>query len=274
MNYDFENYLFQKLTNIAVDCNFKDDNGNPDPVEIYVSKEQNFAKMEQFTPNTIYVVVKYLSSNIQFDAEITPIQILVLSEQNSLEKVRIIMNRFANENNWQMIIDGTTYIKQQYNSPVVLNNYVEVSYGYRSVLYVTGTLYIMEGVVDVTDVYVDKTSNSDKPYHPISFNINYSMSTNTQQTASKFIATSMKTVSTFSITMTVPMLESKLITKVINILKETRDTTANIDYDGNNPFVIEFTCGGVSISKTMRLVSAQIMTAPNQVPSLQLGFME
>lgn len=278
MKYDFESYLHQKLSRIAVELDFKDENGNPDPVKIEVSEEQNFAKMDKLTPNSIYIVVKYLSSDIQYYTETMPIQILVLSEQNSLDKAQMLMNKFANDNNWQLIIEGTTHIKQQYNSPVVLNNYVEVAYGYRSVLYVTGTLYIMENVVDVTNVQIDR-----KDVKPLSFNISYSMATNTQQMSTEEIASSLKTVSTFAITLTIPMMEVKehpgLITKVMKIIDE--------QYSGNTSFHIGFICGlynenvtsssygqPVQIQKDMRLISAQIISAPNQVPSIQLGFIK
>jgi len=271
MTYDFETYLRDKLTRIAIDLEFRD-------LKIYVSEEQMFNKMDKMTPDTIYVVVKYLSSDIQYDAETMPIQILVLSEQNSLEKTQMILNKFANDNNWQVITGDGLYIKQQYNSPVVLNNYAEVGYGYRSVLYITGTLFIMENVVDVKNVYIDYVSG-DEPYKPLNFSIAYSMATNTQQLSNdKFIATSLKTVSTFSISMMIPMLESKLVTKVINILNETDNTdiegSDGIAYDGNNSFDIQFDCGITIHKPYMRLISVQIISAPNQVPSLQLGFME
>lgn len=270
MNYNFESYLFDKLSRIASELNLG--------VNVYISEEQNFAKMDELEPDNIYVVIKYLSSSIEYYAETMPIQILVLSEQNSFEKAQMIMNKFANDYNWQLIIDDGTHIKQQYNSPVVLNNYVEVSYGYRSVLYVTGTLYIMENVIDVTDVTIDS-----EELKPLSFNIAYSMSTNTQQTATAEIASSLKTVSTFAITMTIPMRELKdhpgLITNVMKIINETET--------GNKAFVLSFKCGlydrntesqtygqAIAIQKTVRLISAQIITAPNQVPSIQLGFMK
>jgi len=257
MNYDFESHLFNKLTAAAVELGYDD-------ITIYVSEEQNFAKMDKFTPDTIYVVIRYLSSSIEYYAETMPIQLLVLSEQNSLEKAQTILGKFANENNWAVITEGGTYIKQQYNSPVVLNNYVEVAYGYRSVLYVTGTLYIMENVVDVTDVTIDN-----EELKPLSFNISYSMSTNTQQLPTEEIASSLKTVSTFAITMTLPMRELSdhpgLVTKIMQIMNE--------DLTGNTAFSVSFNCG-LQITKTMRLISAQITTAPNQVPGLQIGFMK
>lgn len=278
MTFDFERYLTEKLGNIVSELNFTDENGNPETVNVIVTEEQLFAKMEKLTPNNIYVVIKYLSSNIEYYTETLPLQLLVLSEQNSFKKAEMIMNKFATDNNWQIIIDDGTHIKQQYNSPVVLNNFVEVDYGYRSVLYVTGTLFIMENVVDVTDVEID-----DEKLKPLSFNLAYSMSTNTQQTANEEIASSLKTVSTFAITMTIPMRELKthpgLITNVMKIINETET--------GNKAFKVSFKCGLYDrnqesqtygqtepIIKYMRLISAQIITAPNQVPSLQLGFMK
>lgn len=262
MKYDFETYLLGRLEHI------KDTLTGFENIQIFISEEQNFAKMDELTPDSIYIVIKYLSSSIEYYAETMPIQILVLSEQNSMEKAQMLMSKFTETYNWNIIEENNTYIKQQYNSPVVLNNYVEVGYGYRSVLYVTGTLFIMENLVDVKDVYVDGYG----PYKPLSFNIAYSMSVNTQQLPNKYLATSVKTVSTFSIAMAIPMVHldedreyTDLVDRVLNILNDS--------HDGNESFSIAFNLG-VSFSKTMRLISAQIITAPNQIPSLQLGFME
>ena len=266
MTFDYEAYLLGALTRIVRESSFDE------PVDVYISEEQNFAKMDELTPNTIYVVIKYLSSSIEYYAETTPIQLLVLSEQNSMEKAQIIMSKFTERYNWKVEEDGDAYVKQQYNSPVVLNNYVEVSYGWRSVLYVTGTLFKMDNVVDVKDVNID--SNNVKP---LSFNISYSMSTNTQQLPNTQIATSMKTVSTFAITMMIPMRELQttpgLITKIMKILDEQ-----STDY-GNDTFVVKFKCGLYEngslkeITKNMKLISAQIISAPNQIPTLQIGLM-
>lgn len=262
MKFDYETYLLEKLTQIKNNFAFEED------VNIFVNKEQNFAKIDKVTPNSIYIVIKYLSSSIEYYTETMPIQILVLSEQNSLEKAQMIINKFAETYNWNVIEENGTYIKQQYNSSVVLNNYVEVSYGYRSVLYITGTLFIMENVVDVKEIVIDGYG----PYKPLNFNIAYSMSTNTQQLSNKQIATSRKTVSTFAITMSIPMvhidnnISDDVVSRAINIL--------NGDENGDDAFQIEFTLDTVTFNKDMRLISVQIITAPNSVPSLQLGFME
>lgn len=260
MNYDFETYLLGRLINIKDEI---DENFN-----VFVSDEQAFVKQKDFGPKSIYVIVKKLASDIEFDGiiETMPIQLIVISEGNSMDVAKEIMERFANQYNWKMIDDGTIHVKQQYSSPVVLSNFNEVGYEYRSVLYVSGTLYVMQNIVDVKNLTIDGLG-----YIPLAFSINYSMSTNTQQlpasgNETNYIAKSLKTVSTFSLAITLPMIDTSVVYKVMEILNEQKS--------GNEDFAISFVCDGLTISKIMRLTSVQIITAPNQVPSLQLGFMK
>lgn len=267
MKYNFENYLFDKLSRIAIELKY-------DNINIQIAEEQAFSKMKELSPHSIYVVIKYLSSSIEYYAETMPLQILVLSEQNSFEKAQMIMNKFANDNNWKVINDEPgTYIKQQYNSPVVLNNFVEVSYGYRTILYVTGTLYIMENVLDIEDLEYYEGLDSEEheiwtKIEPLNFNISYAMTPNTQPLPNKYISTSLKTISTFSFSMSIPIVNSTLVTNVLETLR-------GVDKSGNEEYRFRFDCGLTNkIDKVTRLVSAQLITAPNQVPSLQLGFME
>ena len=289
MRFDYNRILRNKLYLLQNELGLSNFN-------FEVDSEQAFLKKKDLTPNTIYVLTKNLQNDNSIGVDTQPVQIMILSEQDSLDVSKAFFTEFAKKNNFEAISetyteDGETHniwLKQQYSDPVVLSNFNAVDFGYRSVLYISATLYIMYDVIDVSNVYVDYV-NGDKPYVPLNFNVSYSMSTNTQQmagSAGTFIASSMKTVSTFALTMTVPMLATKLVKKVLNILKETDNTglagTDGIAYDGNNEFVIKFDCSvgkeetayKVTIEKTVRLISAQLVTAPNQVPSLQLGFMK
>lgn len=288
MRFDYNRILRDKLYALQTELGLSDFN-------FEVDSEQAFLKAKDLQPNTIYVLTKDLQNDNSIGVETQPLQILILSEQDSLDIAKVLFTEFAKKYNFEAISETyveddetkNIWIKQQYSDPVVLSNFNTVDYGYRSVLYVSATLYIMYGVIDVKNVTVD-----DNPYEVLNFNVSYSMSTNTQQLpggAGTYIASSLKTVSTFALTMTVPMLENALVKKVLNIMAETDDTNNNnisesdrIAYDGNNSFVISFDCAvgnqqndyKITISKTMRLISAQLITAPNQVPSLQLGFMK
>ena len=288
MKFDYNKILREKLYALQRELDLSEFNFD-------VVSEQEFIKKKDLLPNTIYVLTKNHQNDNSIGVDTQPVQILILSEQNSLDICKAVFTEFAKRYNFEAISETyveddetkNIWIKQQYSDPVVLSNFNTVAYGYRSVLYVSATLYIMYDVIDIENVTVDGTK-----YIPLAFNMSYSMSTNTQQlpgSAGTYIASSLKTVSTFAITMTVPMLGNDFVKKVLNIIAETDDTnntdletTDRIPYNGNNPFVISFNCSmgesensyKLTITKTMRLISAQLITAPNQVPSLQLGFMK
>lgn len=266
MRFNFNRVLREKLYALQAELGLSN-------FEFEVDSEQAFIKKKDLDPNVIYVLTRNLQNDNSIGVDTQPVQILILSEQNSLDISKALFSEFAKRYNFEAISENYTeneethniWVKQQYSDPVVLSNFNTVDFGYRSVLYISATLYIMYDVVDVKSVTVDT-----KPYTPLNFNISYSMSTNTQQLPSKFIATSMKTVSTFAITMTVPPVKSDLITKVMKIIAGNYE-----GFDGNNEFVISFDIGlGTLVEKHVKLISVQEVTAPNSVPGLQLGFLE
>ena len=275
MEFNYNTILLNKLVALQKQLGLSNFN-------IEVDDEQAFLKYKDLDPNTIYVLTKKLQNDNSIGIDTQPIQIFILSEQNSLDVVKVLFSTFAKKYNFEPVTEtyvknGETHniwVKQQYSDPVVLSNFNTVDFGYRSTLYMAVTLFIMYDVVDVKNVTVDSS-----PVKPLAFNISYSMSTNTQQLPDKYISTSRKTVSTFAITMTVPLVKSDFITKVTKIMDGTF-----VSYDGDNEFTITFDCGLTQvvdgqtvvkpISKTMRLISAQLVTAQDAAPGLQLGFLE
>lgn len=249
--YDYENYI---ATWVA--------RNNNTGHRIIVSNEQAMAKNRTFEPETIYLIVKQLTSTLSFGTQITPVQIICICEENDTEAGRTILNGIS-ALNFNTHTEGTTFIKEEYSSPVVLSNFNDIGAGYRSVLYVSGTLYIMENVADITNVEIDDVAVS-----VVNFSLSYNMSPNTQQKANEYIASSVKSTASMSITFSVPMQSTTLINKIIGIINETSQTGT-----GNEDFKIEFNIGATNVIKYMKLINAQIITAPNSVPSIQLGFM-
>lgn len=251
MNYEL--YLTEKLNTIK--------NTRQYDINIEISTEQAFAKIKTFDPKTVYVIIKYLTSSITLEAKTQPIQILCLAEQNQIDISRALFDEFANTYNWVSYTEGTTYTKQQYSTPVVLSNFNEVGFGYRSVIYIAGTLYIMEEVVDVEGLEIDDNSIT-----PLTFSMSYAMTGNTQPVGNSYIATTVKNIATLSITMSIPMTNTDLVEKVISIMSG--------DDSGNQDFKFNFTLDGVEFDdQNFKLISASFVTAPNSVPALQLGFM-
>lgn len=250
---DYELFLTEKLNIIKLDKNWD--------VDIEVSSEQAFAKLKTFKPNTIYVIIKKLATDFQYNVLSQPLQIMAISEQNQIDITKELFEIFCGENNWKTEKDGTTYVKQQYSMPVVLSNFNEVGFGYRSVVYVSGMLEILENVVDISSVKIDGVE-----YKPISFSIAYQMTGNTQAVGTQRIAVTQKSIATFNVTISVALLDDLFCNKVLDVLNESE--SGNVDFS----FEIAFN-NNTTITKDMKLTSAQIITAPNQAPSLQLAFM-
>lgn len=247
-----------------------------------VDEEQAFIKRKDLEPNTIYVLTKTLQNEIQIGIDSQPIQVLILSEQNSLDVAKEFFSQYAKTYNWKAenysyTKDNKThyiYVKQQYSDPVVLSNFNTVAFGYRSVLYMSVNLYIMNDVVDLHDLYIDN-----EKVKALTFNVAYSMSTNSQQIDSntEFIAKSVKSVSSLAITLSIPVVDSPLITKVFAILNETDVQTEefNSSFGGNENFEFDFYLGTTHfINKTMKLINAELGAAINNIPTINLGFMK
>lgn len=253
MSYNYNNLLVNELYGLQASEGLSN-------FEFIVDDEQSFIKRKDLKPNTIYVLTRNLQSDKSIGVDTQPVQLLILSEQNSLEVSKAFFSKFAQEYNFKSVVDGTTWIKQQYSDPVVLSNFNTIDYGYRSVLYISATLYIMEDVIDIKNLKIDGADVT-----ALSFNMAYQAQMNTQQFFTHYIAESVKSVASLTIAFTIPVVKSALTTKITNIIHQTTG------YTGNEDFTVSFTLNDLSFSYNMKLMSAEFGSAPNQIPSLQVG---
>ena len=284
MNFDYNELLRSQIIQLkdsyAIDCDF------------VVENEQMFMKRAVMKANTIYLLTRELQNDNNVGIITQPIQILILAEQNSLDIAKGFFSAYAEKFNFiehksSYTEDNTSHsiwVKQQYSAPVVLSNFNEVSYGYRSVLYMSATLYIMNDIVDLSELKIDGVS-----YKALTFDLSYSMTPNTQQItgSDEFISKSVKSVSALSLNITIPMVKSNLITKVLEIMNESDETTTDLtdalSYGGNENFYFYFKLGDVVFGNSgalddtnkvlkMKLIVAQVGTAVNNIPAIRLGF--
>ena len=229
---------------------------------VIVDSEQSFVKRKDLEPGTVFVLVRELTDEIQIGVRIRPIQMLILSEQNALDQAKEFFSAYSREFNWESYEgfgDGV-FVKQQWTDPAVLSNFNAVDYGYRSVLYCAATFYVMENVCDLRGLTID-----DRSVKALTFEMAYGMTPNTQQLKGEYIAKSVKSVSSLSITMSIPMTESDLLDKVNGIMAET--------LDGNDDFRFSFSLGSTTFTNLrMKLTMADFSASIADVPAIRLGF--
>lgn len=259
MNFDYNELLRQQLYSLQNTLGLTD-------FTFIVDSEQAFLKNNELKPNTIYVLTRELQNEIQIGVDTQPIQVLILTEQDSLDISKVFFSEFAKKYNWQVFSETkdshNIWVKQQYSDPVVLSNFNTVDYGYRSVLYMAVQLFIMTDYVDVKNLTIDNLAIT-----PLSFILSYTASMNTQQFYSKPIANSVKSIATLSISLSIPAVTNTLTNKILSIVGQATG------YNGNENFALSFTLDNTSFSVNMKLVSLQFETAPNQAPALRIGFM-
>ena len=139
---NYSEYLLSRLNRIIAN------NVEFEGYSFEIADEQMFADLKTPDPHKFYIVIKYLSAQKVYNTTTQPVQIQVVSEADGFSKCKLLLDTFVNAYNWQMEKDGSTYIKQQYNTPVVLSNFQSIGYGMRSVLYIAGTIFVMEEVFE------------------------------------------------------------------------------------------------------------------------------
>ena len=107
---------------------------------LVIANERAMDEERFYSHNTIYIVVKFLSSYIYYGQAVVPITLRILSEQNTIEIAQQLMIEFAMTYNLKE--NDTQTIKQVYQTPSVTTNFNEVFTGYRTAFFVTGTFVI------------------------------------------------------------------------------------------------------------------------------------
>lgn len=261
LNYDYESKLREYIAHAQRDSGL-------DNYIFDIVNEQDFLKMSELVPEHIYVVIKYLTTSETLQVTTQPIQILIMCEQNQIQASQIIFSKIVEAHNFEATTENGIFVKQDYRQPVVLSNFNEVSYGYRSILYVSATLLIMENVIDIKNLVIRvEGEDEDEDVEPISVGIAYSMTPNTQPIPPKKIATSVKSVATFSMSLVVPLTSKyKFIEAITEIMAELKS--------GNTNFLLSFNIGEVYWEELpMKLTGVKIDTAIASVPSIAIGLM-
>ena len=265
MGFDYKEYLYSKINKIVSDLK-EEEKISPD-FDFIVAEEQDFIDNKKES-SKVYVVFKRLSSELTYGVITQSYNIYLMSEQDQLEDSKLVGDVFSEENNYTATYSSGLFIKHVYPKPVVLSNFNEVGYGYRSVLYISASLIILEGILLLKSSgngEINKITIDNNIIDVIGFNMNYSMTPDTQQFTTGELATSEKSTAGLSISFAVSLQDTEFNNKVLNIMTGYTE--------GNTSFLVSFFIGSVSFSYNMKLISAQLDDAPNQAPGLKIGLM-
>lgn len=259
-NYDeYKTWLKNRIVEIKNSLDFNTYN-----VEVY--NEQDYAKGSSIKPKTITFVIKFLPATMILNAKTQPIQMFVITEENSLTVANSITNKFCNDYNFRVTTEGTTYTKHLYPTPAVLSNFNLIGIGLRTVLYINATLLILEDVMDITNLKVDIGLDQEISLDPMSATIGYTMQGDTQPFDGGYAQT-VKNFATCVMTLNVACVKNDFTQLVIQIMANSSSNK------GNETFKFSFYIGDIQFTNfSMKLTGATFTTAKNNVPSIQMSF--
>lgn len=123
----------------------------------------------QYTGTGTDCVVKYLQGSNYLDSIVQPIQLSIYTDDPMTARATI--ESFAKSYTNTHIIDGTEYVTQFYNTPMILSVGNMIGPNYNANLLVSGTLLISSNVSEIKTVNIDgydvETTIRNLTYAPI-----------------------------------------------------------------------------------------------------------
>lgn len=217
---------------------------------------------EVLGPKSISVVIKYLTGTILYTSTILPIQLMVMAEENSLAVAKMVLETYAQTNNFKSVTIGTDFVKQAFSTPTVINNFAGVGLGYRSVVFMNATLTITGSVVDISSLTIDGVVTKF-----INASVSFNTSPDNQPFPNDKLNTSVKQFSNFSFSVQVPFTNSVFCQKVLDIM---RGQTS-----GNTKFTMIFSISTnpvTTFTQSMLMVNSVFNTTAGDLPTLQISF--
>lgn len=105
--------------------------------------------------NEIMIVIKELSGSVIGDVKFLPIQFNVFSSANEVNETMAILEMFvANYSNSHTML-GMDYVKQDYSTPVAMNNFLQIGHSKRTEIFIGGSLLVTKNICDITKVSIN-----------------------------------------------------------------------------------------------------------------------
>lgn len=252
---------------------------------IVLSNEQQFVEEADREPNTIYIVVKFLSASLTFGQTVLPVNFNAVGEQNAIDACQRLLLEYAQEYTLKNDInisteqsgDGNTYIiKQIYQAPQVMNNFNGIFEGFRTLFYMSGTFLIGKNSLPIEEIRFFESADETGDGEKVEF-INTTWDFNIQLDSQAFYGTNSRTVSkskigTLGLSATIYLTDSKLSRKILGIAFDSQ-TLADEGIKEKFYFTVKFANNVLTVNKMeFHLVSAHSQQNLGELPLISLTF--
>lgn len=108
---------------------------------------------DNYTGESILVVVKYLSGTNYRDSTIVPIQLDIYT--NDVPLAKSIFDTFTKSHTNIPFYSELDYVNQIYSTPMIIQNFEAIGTNYTSQIMVSGTLVISSNVSEISEIFID-----------------------------------------------------------------------------------------------------------------------
>lgn len=235
---------------------------------IILSNEQQFIKNKDRTPNSIYIVVKFAPSSLNYGQFVQSITVTALAEQNKFDVCqRLLLEYVSRYHLSEPIYVGDDIIKQTYTTPAVMSNFNEMDYGYRTLMHFSGVFLVGENSNPLIKISWENELGELEEIPFLTSHWNW----NTQLDSQGFYSTNGRTTSeartgTFVLGFSIFQTSSDFCTKILEMVFDN-----SLGVNQTFTFTLQFKNG---ISRQMDLKCVQVENNQNigEFPSIVLSF--
>ena len=250
--------------------------------DIFLKNEQTYIDdYNRLSPNNIYMVVKFLPAEINYNQNIIPITITAISEHNKIDVCQRLLMEYAqywnlkSDEDYQYLDDDRKIsYTQVYESPSIMSNFNEVYYGYRSVFMLSGSILISYNTNPCDLFYYYNVGEEKKSFkvEKITFSCSFDASLDTQPfIQNKNFTSSVVKFGTFCFNVTTYLTSDELCNKILKLIFRKEEMNNNFSFgisfrnqeelNDGEPFKLEY-----------KLQNASIVNNIGELPLVSLNF--
>lgn len=204
--------------------------------QIILSNEQYYISPEdRKETNTIYIVVKFLPAEINYNQNVIPVTIQAVSEYNKLEVCQRLLLEYAQTYNLKPDENNNgTIFSQTYTTPQVMSNFSEVYYGYRTTFYMSGTILLSYNANPETIYFLYNDENGiekEQKLEAFSFDEDFSIQLDTQAfTNTNGFTKSLAQIGTHTISFIMRLTDDDFCNLILDIVNKTAKDGISTDF--------------------------------------------